>query len=60
MEYREFLQGKAAPKLFRGIEGTADNPHLFDYQRDIVNWALRRGCDTRVSQFARRNSCGRC
>lgn len=42
--YREFLKSKriaVAPSGFESV-GTL-NPKLFDFQRDIVRWALRKG-----------------
>jgi hypothetical protein len=42
--YEEFVAGKLALHLPTGIDdATVDSPHLFDFQRDLVTWALRRG-----------------
>lgn len=44
MSYAEFLAGKAMIDPPTGITDTDDlSPALFDFQRDIVRWALRRG-----------------
>ena len=44
MEYAEFLESKAVVDLPTGIDKPlAEVPGLFDFQRDIVKWALRRG-----------------
>ncbi|MDD2778437.1 MAG: hypothetical protein PHI16_06085, partial [Methanocellales archaeon] len=44
MDYKEFLQNKAVVDSDSGIgEISAINPMLYDFQRDIVKWALRRG-----------------
>lgn len=43
--YRDFLAGKrvdVAPSGFE-VDASALNPALFPFQRDIVQWALRRG-----------------
>jgi superfamily II DNA or RNA helicase len=51
MEYDEFIAGKSAMKTFPGIDATDDEmpPHLFDFQRDLTRWALRKG---RAAVFA--------
>jgi superfamily II DNA or RNA helicase len=41
--YQQFLESKAIKSLARGIEPGKINRKLFDFQRDIVKWALRRG-----------------
>lgn len=43
--YDEFLAGKrlVAPTLGRPIEPTAVHTRLFDFQRDVTLWALRKG-----------------
>ena len=45
MNYDEFLQGKAKSVTPSGfdIDETALNPALFDFQRAIVRWALKKG-----------------
>jgi len=45
MEYQEFLSKKAHIVPFCGIAYDKDdmNPNLFDWQKDIVCWALRKG-----------------
>ncbi|MCP4645817.1 MAG: helicase [bacterium] len=44
MDYREFLAGKAISTPDAGLDLVPDlNPMLFDFQRDIGRWALRRG-----------------
>jgi len=43
-DYAEFLARKAAVDPATGLDVVpALNPALFDFQRDIVTWALRRG-----------------
>jgi DNA modification methylase len=45
MNYEEFLSGKAKSVEASGfdIEAAALNPSLFDFQRAIVKWALKKG-----------------
>lgn len=44
MKYDEFLDGKAIRSNATGIADVPDlRPQLFEYQRDIVRWALKRG-----------------
>lgn len=44
MEYSDFLKGKAIVNVPTGMVDVPDlNPMLFDFQSDIVRWALRRG-----------------
>jgi DNA modification methylase len=45
MDYQEFLTSKAVRAQAIGINVTSDqiNPKLFDFQRDITLWALRKG-----------------
>lgn len=44
MEYQDFLQQKAINDPATGLDIVPPlNPQLFDFQRDIVSWALRRG-----------------
>lgn len=44
-DYEKFLESKAATAISSGFEVGKDelNPMLFEYQRDIVRWALRKG-----------------
>jgi hypothetical protein len=41
--YQEFLQQKSVSDVFSGFDADDLNPHLFDFQRAIVKWALRKG-----------------
>lgn len=43
MDYLEFLKGKLAHDAPSGFDDEVATPHLFDFQRDLVRWALRRG-----------------
>ena len=44
MEYTDFLADKAVDDLPTGLSDGVDlSEHLFDFQRDIVNWAIKRG-----------------
>lgn len=44
MEYNDFLDRKRVVDHPTGLKDIPDlNPMLFDFQRDIVSWALRRG-----------------
>lgn len=43
MNYQEFLQKKEIVSVPCGIEAKTLNPQLFDFQKDIVRWALKRG-----------------
>lgn len=50
MEYAQFLENKAVVDVPTGLDTLPElNPMLFDFQRDIVGWALKRG---RASIFA--------
>lgn len=42
-DYKKFLAGKRLETRFPGIEPREPHPILFDFQRDLVKWALRRG-----------------
>ena len=43
-DYAEFLKGKATSDEATGLSDIPElNPMLYDFQRDIVRWALRRG-----------------
>ena len=41
--YAEFLAGKGRTVKETGFEWTGRNPKLFDWQNDVVRWALRKG-----------------
>ena len=43
IDYHEFLKTKEVKIENSGFEPHDLNPHLFDFQRDIVKWALRKG-----------------
>ena len=45
MTYENFIANKAITTVSSGINVTAEelNPMLFDFQRDIVRWALAKG-----------------
>lgn len=45
MTYEEFLQGKAVTVAECGLDvnPNEDNPALFNWQNDIVRWALKKG-----------------
>lgn len=43
MTYHEFLKTKEIRTESVGFEPTADNPKLFQWQSDIVRWALMKG-----------------
>jgi len=43
MDYQEFLQKKKLTWSSAGLDFKTNSPHLFDFQRDIVNWALKKG-----------------
>ena len=44
MKYEDFIANKAIKDKPTGLETIPElNPKLFDFQRDIVKWALRRG-----------------
>jgi len=45
MDYQEFLSGKAYKAVNRGIDIKRDSIHplLFDWQKDIVTWACKKG-----------------
>lgn len=45
MTYKQFIDSKAITTTARGLDVPADelNPLLFDFQRDIVKWALAKG-----------------
>ena len=45
MDYTDFIQSKMTVDSGHGLQVPADqlNPALFDFQRDIVHWALAKG-----------------
>ena len=45
MTYQEFLQTKQDKRISAGFEVSKDdlNAHAFPYQKDIIQWALRKG-----------------
>ncbi len=44
MQYLNFLESKTRVNVPTGIDNEVDiNPKLFDFQKDIVRWALKRG-----------------
>lgn len=43
MTYEEFLKTKEIKPTFAGFEPDRDNPKLFQWQSDIVRWALIKG-----------------
>lgn len=43
LEYSDFLQAKAIGATASGFDAGALNPTLFDFQRVLVKWALKRG-----------------
>lgn len=52
-DYQKFIESKKIKPVISGFDVDADslNPNLFDFQRAIVKWALKRGraaifCDT--------------
>lgn len=44
MEYKEFLKQKKIVEMPTGVNDIQEiNPMLFDFQKDIVKWALKKG-----------------
>lgn len=43
VDYRDFIKGKQIEVISSGFSSTVRNPALFDWQTDIVHWALRKG-----------------
>jgi len=43
LNYQEFLEAKKIQPIITGFKANSVNPNLFDFQRVIVEWALRRG-----------------
>lgn len=41
--YRSFLSGKQRTAADCGFRTSIDNPHAFDWQRAVVEWACRKG-----------------
>ena len=42
-EYQEFLRSKERTNIFKGIDANNINPMLYDFQKEIVRWACRKG-----------------
>ena len=42
-KYEEFLKRKEVQYVPSGFDCNEPNPYLFDYQNDVVRWALRKG-----------------
>jgi hypothetical protein len=44
VDYQEFLKAKQKMIVDSGkeVDDSEINPHLFDYQHDIVKWALKK------------------
>jgi hypothetical protein len=42
-DYLSFLSAKVARRPDKGCEYDTPHPILFDWQREIVSWACRRG-----------------
>lgn len=49
MIYEDFLRKKQVSDVYGGFAADTLNPHLFDFQRAIVEWALKKG---RAAVFA--------
>lgn len=43
MQYDEFIKSKSISEVSLGFEPSEIGGHLFDFQREIVQWACRRG-----------------
>lgn len=43
MKYDDFINAKRVKSEWHGFEPAAINPQLFDFQRDIVLWACKKG-----------------
>ena len=43
MNYEEFIKSKQLKTIFSGFECNDINDKLFDFQKDIVKWALKKG-----------------
>lgn len=63
MDYLEFLKNKRFVLESSGfdIDQSELNPMLYDFQKDIVRWALKKGkaCKGHLCPYQRRNN-GRC
>lgn len=43
MSYSDFIAAKAQKNTGHGFEPTVDPAHLFDFQRELVQWSVRQG-----------------
>lgn len=43
MNYSEFLERKMVSDVYGGFDYQSINPNLFDFQKPIVSWALKKG-----------------
>ena len=43
MKYKDFLKGKEIVCQFRGFDPGPLNNNLFDFQKDVVTWAIKKG-----------------
>lgn len=43
VNYQDFLEAKKIQPIITGFKAESLNPNLFDFQKVIVEWALRRG-----------------
>lgn len=43
MDYKEFLESKKHSTINFGFRPEYFNPHLFDFQKHIVNYAVNKG-----------------
>lgn len=43
MKYSDFIQSKRIDNIYSGFEPSNLNPNLFDFQKDVVTWACRKG-----------------
>lgn len=43
VSYQDFLEAKKIQPIITGFKAESLNPNLFDFQKVIVEWALRRG-----------------
>ena len=45
MTYEQFLESKKQAAISSGFEKSKDrmNPHMFEWQKDVIHWALRKG-----------------
>ena len=49
MNYQQFISDKAVANIATGFDPQNIKPHLFDFQRAMVEWACKRG---RAALFA--------